>query len=426
MTPILDAVKANALRLLRRRADQPDRQGQERRPAAGAGRRVPRLRRRRRRPRWRSRRSSPCRPSGTASAEFVNGLIAEGGGDAPESGLEAVALAMNSPWTTAGDRRRQVIVVWTDQPAHPLDPSVVPADLAVPGAGRLQRADRRVGGRAGPDGLQLASGSSCSRRTGPAGATSPPSGRTWCITRPRPAAGCPRSTTARSSTPSATRCERAWTAQLQASPDRTPDPTLSFGFNLAKIADQGEDSDPILRDGPDLGLIGVFDGMGGAGGTVYETPDGPRTGAYLASRIARDVVERRMLDLLEPDWNLDGRGRRGGPATVGPEGAGGTAGRAQGAAEPAAVEAAAGVADHHGVDRAATDRNAASRPGPVTSSGPVTRGRTSFDRRPGLQQLSTDDLREPGDAMANLTATRWSATRCLPTPTSSSTTGESS
>ena len=65
-----------------------------------------------------------------AFSEFVNGLIAEGGGDAPESGLEAVALAVNSPWTTTGDRRRQVIVVWTDQPAHTLDPSVVPADLA--------------------------------------------------------------------------------------------------------------------------------------------------------------------------------------------------------------------------------------------------------------------------------------------------------
>ena len=63
-------------------------------------------------------------------SEFVNGLIAQGGGDAPESGLEAVALAINSPWTSTGDRRRQVIVVWTDQPAHPLDPSVVPADLA--------------------------------------------------------------------------------------------------------------------------------------------------------------------------------------------------------------------------------------------------------------------------------------------------------
>jgi hypothetical protein len=63
-------------------------------------------------------------------SEFVNGLIAQGGGDAPESGLEAVALAVNSPWTTTGDRRRQVVVVWTDQPAHPLDPTVVPADLS--------------------------------------------------------------------------------------------------------------------------------------------------------------------------------------------------------------------------------------------------------------------------------------------------------
>ena len=65
-----------------------------------------------------------------AFSEFVNGLIAEGGGDAAESGLEAVALAVNSPWTSTGDRRRQVIVVWTDQPAHTLDASVVPADLA--------------------------------------------------------------------------------------------------------------------------------------------------------------------------------------------------------------------------------------------------------------------------------------------------------
>ena len=63
-------------------------------------------------------------------SRFVNGLIAEGGGDAPESGLEAVALAIDSPWTTSGDRRRQVIVVWTDQPAQPLDPTVLPAELS--------------------------------------------------------------------------------------------------------------------------------------------------------------------------------------------------------------------------------------------------------------------------------------------------------
>jgi hypothetical protein len=83
-------------------------------------------------------------------------------------------------------------------------------------------------------------------------------------------------------------------------------PTLSFGFNLAKVPDHGEDSDPIVRDGRELGLVAAFDGMGGAGGTVYETPDGPRTGAYLASRIARDVAEQRMLALLDPEWNLDG------------------------------------------------------------------------------------------------------------------------
>jgi len=62
-------------------------------------------------------------------SDFVNGLIAQGGGDAPESGLEAVALAVNSPWTNRGDRRRQVVVVWTDQPAHPLDPTTVPGEL---------------------------------------------------------------------------------------------------------------------------------------------------------------------------------------------------------------------------------------------------------------------------------------------------------
>jgi hypothetical protein len=83
-------------------------------------------------------------------------------------------------------------------------------------------------------------------------------------------------------------------------------PTLSFSFNVAKVPGEGEDSDPIVRDGRELGLVAVFDGMGGAGGTVYETPDGPRTGAYLASRVVRDVVEERMLALLDPEWNLDG------------------------------------------------------------------------------------------------------------------------
>lgn len=51
---------------------------------------------------------------------FLNGIQAYGGGDRPESGLEALALAVNSPWETGLDRRRHVIVVFTDAPAHPL------------------------------------------------------------------------------------------------------------------------------------------------------------------------------------------------------------------------------------------------------------------------------------------------------------------
>jgi len=51
---------------------------------------------------------------------FVGRLDADGGGDAPESGLEALALAINADWEKGLDRRRHVIVMFTDAPAHPL------------------------------------------------------------------------------------------------------------------------------------------------------------------------------------------------------------------------------------------------------------------------------------------------------------------
>ena len=69
---------------------------------------------------------------------FVNGIVASGGGDAPENSLEALALAMNSDWVTTGDIRRHVIIMYTDAQPLPLGthsgqssyPAGMPADLA--------------------------------------------------------------------------------------------------------------------------------------------------------------------------------------------------------------------------------------------------------------------------------------------------------
>jgi hypothetical protein len=56
-----------------------------------------------------------------AFASFVKRIKASGGGDEPETALEALAEAMRSPWASGSTRRRQVIVVWTDASVHPLE-----------------------------------------------------------------------------------------------------------------------------------------------------------------------------------------------------------------------------------------------------------------------------------------------------------------
>lgn len=53
-----------------------------------------------------------------AFEECVNSLVADGGGDDPEDGLEALAYAIKSDWNTEGMKKRQVIVVWTDAETH--------------------------------------------------------------------------------------------------------------------------------------------------------------------------------------------------------------------------------------------------------------------------------------------------------------------
>lgn len=57
----------------------------------------------------------------------VNKLTATGGGDEPENGLEALALALKSDWNKSGDRRREIVIIWTDASAHPLEKSGKPS-----------------------------------------------------------------------------------------------------------------------------------------------------------------------------------------------------------------------------------------------------------------------------------------------------------
>jgi von Willebrand factor type A domain len=72
-------------------------------------------------------------------ATFVRGITADGGGDEPETALEGLAEAIRSPWAREGSKQRQVIVLWTDASAHPLEknkgakpagyPNYMPADF---------------------------------------------------------------------------------------------------------------------------------------------------------------------------------------------------------------------------------------------------------------------------------------------------------
>lgn len=56
--------------------------------------------------------------------KFVMGLRATGGGDEPESGLEALVKAIKSDWTQEGLKKRHVIVIFTDASAHKLEKDV--------------------------------------------------------------------------------------------------------------------------------------------------------------------------------------------------------------------------------------------------------------------------------------------------------------
>lgn len=53
--------------------------------------------------------------------DFVSKIRAGGGGDEPESGLEALTLALRSDFVKYGEKKRHVIVLFTDASAHELE-----------------------------------------------------------------------------------------------------------------------------------------------------------------------------------------------------------------------------------------------------------------------------------------------------------------
>ncbi len=66
---------------------------------------------------------------------FVDSLQAKGGGDRPENALEALALAIKSDWCQTLDsniRKRHIIVLFTDAPAHKLEQSLEGIDENYP------------------------------------------------------------------------------------------------------------------------------------------------------------------------------------------------------------------------------------------------------------------------------------------------------
>ena len=73
----------------------------------------------------------------SAYSNFLNDLTATGGGDEPESALEAFAIAMRSEWNKSEGRKRQIIIIMTDASAHPLEkaasspPAGYPPDMPI-------------------------------------------------------------------------------------------------------------------------------------------------------------------------------------------------------------------------------------------------------------------------------------------------------
>ena len=79
----------------------------------------------------------------------------------------------------------------------------------------------------------------------------------------------------------------------------------SLIINVPRKEGKGEDADPISFFTENLYVIGVFDGMGGAGATEYTNKNGTHTGAYIASREVKKICEEFIKQNIDSEFNID-------------------------------------------------------------------------------------------------------------------------
>jgi serine/threonine protein phosphatase PrpC len=71
-----------------------------------------------------------------------------------------------------------------------------------------------------------------------------------------------------------------------------------FEFNIEKTESCGEDADPVFIQHKNAFFLGVFDGLGGAGSSIYPINDTTKSGAYIASRLVAEQVQRILNDIM--------------------------------------------------------------------------------------------------------------------------------
>lgn len=78
---------------------------------------------------------------------------------------------------------------------------------------------------------------------------------------------------------------------------------MNFIIDIPKKENFGEDASPtfIETENKQISIIGVFDGMGGSGSTLYIENEESHSGAYLASRTVKNVVEQFFEEQLKDE-----------------------------------------------------------------------------------------------------------------------------